>query len=50
MLWFLNVKYLRYIKDGEKGKRKDMKKDLYIRFKNQVMIPYLVVLLENINK
>ena len=36
MVWFLKCKYLRYIKNSaaEKGKRKAMKKDLYLRFKN----------------
>lgn len=36
MLWFLKFKYLRYIRksSNERGKRKAMKKDLYLRFKN----------------
>lgn len=47
MLWFLKNKYLRYIKHNinEKGKRKAMKKELYIRFKNYVMIPHLAQML-----
>jgi hypothetical protein len=49
MLWFLKNKYLRYIKhnSNEKGKRKSMKKELYIRFKNEVMMPYLSQLMDN---
>lgn len=43
MIWFLESKYLRYLKrtECEKGKRKNMKKELYLRFKNEVMLPYL---------
>jgi len=47
VLWFLKCKYLRYIKhnSNEKGKRKNMKKELYIRFKNEIMMPYMSQLL-----
>jgi hypothetical protein len=45
MLWFLEKKYLRYVSEEGKGKRKHMKKKLYIKFKNQVMMPYLQALL-----
>lgn len=43
MIWFLEKKYVRYLKktESEKGKRKNMKKDLYLRFKNEIMLPYL---------
>jgi hypothetical protein len=43
MIWFSESKYLRYLKrtECEKGKRKNMKKELYLRFKNEVMLPYL---------
>ena len=43
MIWFLEKKYLRYLKrtECEKGKRKNMKKELYLRFKNEIMLPYL---------
>jgi hypothetical protein len=43
MIWFLEKKYLRYLRktECEKGKRKNMKKELYIRFKNEIMLPYL---------
>ena len=36
MVWFLEKKYARYLKRSacEKGKRKNMNKELYIRFKN----------------
>ncbi len=50
MIWFLEEKYLRYITkgDSQKGKRKEMKKELYIKFKNHVMIPYLLAELDKI--
>jgi hypothetical protein len=43
MIWFLEKKYLRYLRrtECEKGKRKNMKKELYLRFKNEIMLPYL---------
>jgi hypothetical protein len=34
MEWFLMKKYLRYINEEGKGKRKKMKKGLYVKFKN----------------
>lgn len=45
MLWFLETKYLIYINEEGKGKRKHMKKKLYIKFKNEVMMPYLYALI-----
>lgn len=45
MHWFLTTKYLRYISEEGKGKRKMMKKHLYIKFKNEVMLPYIESLL-----
>lgn len=48
MIWFLKTKYLRYINkcnNENKGKRKQMKKNLYIKFKNTTMLPYLEALL-----
>ena len=44
MVWFLERKYIRYVKKStcEKGKRKNMNKQLYIRFKNEIMLPYLL--------
>lgn len=41
MAWFLKTKYLRYVGEDGKGKRKQMKKKLYIKFKNEIMLPYL---------
>ena len=51
IVWFLKHKYLRYIKksETEKGKRKAMKKELYLRFKNEVMLPYMLDLREQIH-
>jgi len=47
VLWFLKCKYLRYIKhnSNEKGKRKNMKKELYIRLTPEIMMPYMSQLL-----
>lgn len=45
MQWFLTKKYLRYISEEGKGKRKMMRKQLYIKFKNEVMLPYIETLL-----